>query len=192
MCLDNKCSLIFINKNYFHKIFPFTEIKKMFSFIPIRGVANRIIKTNKYAVIKLYVNKIVNKKPAKVSFFMEIHLINELKLNLLIRNDIFKPQKIIIDYDRETVTFGCCKDVITFVDVRTKNSFNAKRTIKTKSFVIIPPFTILKIPIIYKSSIPINSEYPEKSCIVAPNNNVYSRCVRFGRPCDLFISEFVC
>ena len=32
----------------------------------------------------------------------------------------------------------------------------------------------------------------EKLCIVVSNNDVCSRCVRFGRHCDLFISEFVC
>ena len=37
-----------------------------------------------------------------------------------------------------------------------------------------------------------NPDHPEKLCIVASNNNVYSRCVRLGRPCDLFILESVC
>ena len=37
-----------------------------------------------------------------------------------------------------------------------------------------------------------NPYHHEKSCIVAQNDNVYSRCVRFDRPCDLFISESVC
>ena len=31
-----------------------------------------------------------------------------------------------------------------------------------------------------------------KSCFVASNDIVYSRCVRLGRKCDLFFSEFVC
>ena len=35
-------------------------------------------------------------------------------------------------------------------------------------------------------------DHPEKSCIVALNDNICSRCVRFGRLCDLFISESVC
>ena len=37
-----------------------------------------------------------------------------------------------------------------------------------------------------------NPDHFKKSCIVASNDNVYSRCVRFGRFCDLFISEIVC
>ena len=32
----------------------------------------------------------------------------------------------------------------------------------------------------------INPDHFEKSCIVALNNNVCSRCVRFGRVCNFF------
>ena len=37
-----------------------------------------------------------------------------------------------------------------------------------------------------------NPDHPEKSCIVVSNNNIYSRCIRFGRLCDFFFSEPVC
>ena len=37
-----------------------------------------------------------------------------------------------------------------------------------------------------------NPDHPENSCIVALNDNVYSRCIRFGRFYDLFFSEPVC
>ena len=36
-----------------------------------------------------------------------------------------------------------------------------------------------------------NFDHPEKSCIAAPGGDIYSRCVRFGRFCDLFISKSV-
>ena len=37
-----------------------------------------------------------------------------------------------------------------------------------------------------------NPDHFEKSCIVVSNNNIYSRCVRFGRFYDLFFSKPVC
>ena len=62
----------------------------MFSFLPIRKMGNKIIKTNKYAVIKLYIDGIINGKPVKILFFMENYLIDELKTILLINNNKFK------------------------------------------------------------------------------------------------------
>ena len=37
-----------------------------------------------------------------------------------------------------------------------------------------------------------NPDHFEKSCIVAPNNNIYSRCIRFGRLCDFFFFFKIC
>lgn len=76
------------------KLFPekshLLKSKKMFSFLPIRKMGNKIIKTNKYAVIKLYIDGIINGKPVKILFFMENYLIDELKTILLINNNKFK------------------------------------------------------------------------------------------------------
>ena len=59
----------------------------------------------------------------------------------------------------------------TMVSKKHQNRFFAVKFIFEKSvFVIFPCFG-------YKTT---NPEHFEKSCIVASNNNVYSRCVRFG------------
>lgn len=85
----------------------------------VRGMGNKILKINRYAVIKLYIDGNINGKPARVSLFMEIHLVNELKPNLLIKIKTFKFQKVMIYYDRNTIIFGFCKNFIIFVDVHT-------------------------------------------------------------------------
>ena len=64
-----------------------------------------------------------------------------------------------------------------------KNRFLAARFIFEKKFPVIFPCFGCKTT---------NHEHPEKSYVVAPNDNVCLCCVRFGRLCDLFISESVC
>ena len=64
-----------------------------------------------------------------------------------------------------------------------KNCFFTARIILEKRFLVMFPCFGCKTT---------NPDHFEKSCIVAPNNNICSRCVRLGRPCDLFISESVC
>ena len=61
---------------------------------------------------------------------------------------------------------------------------------------------LLVVKLIFEKKVPViflcsgckttNPDHFEKSCIVVSNNNVYSRCVRFGRLCDLFFSKPVC
>ena len=69
------------------------------------------------------------------------------------------------------------------VSRRHQNRFFAVKVILEKGTPVIFPCSGCKTA---------QPEHPEKSCVVAPDDNVYSRCVRFGRSCDLFISEPVC
>ena len=50
----------------------------------------------------------------------------------------------------KTVTFGFCQNFTIPIEIHIKITFNAKRKIKTKSFINIPPTTAVEIPIIYK------------------------------------------
>ena len=72
---------------------------------------------------------------------------------------------------------------LIMVNKQHKNRFLAARFIFEKNF-----------PVMYFCSgcKTANPNHPEKLCIVAPNNDVCSRYIRFGRHCDLFISKSVC
>ena len=96
--MDNKCFVTFINKNYFQKKSYLPKSKKLFSFIPIRGIGNKILRTKKYAVVKIYVDGTINGQQAINSNSMEIYFVNDFKTNLLINSDTFKFQRVIIDY----------------------------------------------------------------------------------------------
>ena len=72
---------------------------------------------------------------------------------------------------------------LTMVSKQHKNRLFTARIIFEKGVLVMFPCSGCKTT---------NFDHPEKSCIVAPNDNVCSRCVRFGRPCDLFISKSVC
>ena len=71
---------------------------------------------------------------------------------------------------------------LTMVNRQQRNRLLAARFIFEKKFPVM---------FFYIGCKTANPDHFEKSCIVALNDNVYSRCVRFGRFCDLFISEFI-
>ena len=72
---------------------------------------------------------------------------------------------------------------LIMVNKQHRNRLIVARLILEKGFPVMFPCSGCKTT---------SPNHPEKLCIVAPNNDVYSRCVRFGRHCDLFISESVC
>ena len=50
-----------MDKSYFLFFFSFIEIEKGFLFIPVRKIGNKIMKTDKYFIIKMYVDKTIQK-----------------------------------------------------------------------------------------------------------------------------------
>ena len=64
------------------------EIRKILAPIPIRELGNKIVITNEYVVLTLYVNSTINGQSKTAYFTTEIHLVDNLKTNLLINNDI--------------------------------------------------------------------------------------------------------
>jgi len=59
--------------------------------ILVRGVGNKIVKISKYILIKIYINSIVGRVIAKASIIIEVYIIEDLKVNILIRNSTPKP-----------------------------------------------------------------------------------------------------
>ena len=65
------------------------EIKKIVLSVLVRGLKNRIVITNKYMILTLYIDEILNEGVSKTACFTtEVHLINDLKVNILINNNI--------------------------------------------------------------------------------------------------------
>ena len=114
------------------------------------GMGKKIIRTNEYIIIKIVVIKTIQKKPTKILFFIEFHLVNELKTNLLIKTDIFKFQPANINYDNDIIIFDSYQNFMTTIELI---FFNIKSTIKAKSIVIILPFTTIQIPVTYKKTL---------------------------------------
>ena len=58
--------------------------------ILVRGVGNKVIYTNKYAVIKIFVKRTINSKPTKGLLTIKAHLVDNLRANLLISNNTLR------------------------------------------------------------------------------------------------------
>lgn len=68
---------------------PGIEVKKMVSLVLVRGLGNRIITTDEYVVLTVYIDGLIDNDTLKaVCFFMEVHLVDDLKANLLIGNNV--------------------------------------------------------------------------------------------------------
>ena len=72
-------------------------IKKMTSSVSIRDVESKIVKTNKYITIILFLQRLLHEKLATAIIIAKIHLIDDFVANLFLDNDVMTSQSMMLD-----------------------------------------------------------------------------------------------
>ena len=132
---------------------PGLEIKKITSPIPVRGVSNKIVQTDEYIIITIYIIGTISDVTRTAFLTMKVHLVNNLKVNILIGTDIMIPQGMIINLEERTCRFEKYQDLIVPIDVVTRTQPHSKRTIRATSFMTIAPDATTEVPVAYKGVI---------------------------------------
>ena len=112
------CSLFINNKIYIHEIFSKTKICQLITFLLVKNIENIIYNFNEYIVVDLFINNYIKEKEKKQSiidrFSIEIHIVNDFKTNLLLKNNVLKIQQISINIDNQiTILINCRKLIIS-------------------------------------------------------------------------------
>ena len=75
---------------------------------------------DKYMLILMYLSGLKrDDSTALICIVREIYLINNLKANLLIRNDIMRSKKIILDISKNEARIGSCNIIIKITTYNT-------------------------------------------------------------------------
>ena len=88
---DTNYDVTLEDRAFLLKLISNLEIKKMATSLPVRGVGNTIIYTNKYALVTLYICDKLNGIQRIARLIMEVYIINNLKANILISTDTMTP-----------------------------------------------------------------------------------------------------
>ena len=92
-----ECEITFDDRAYFLKNVFKLKIKKMIFFISIRNVKNKVVNTNEYVMMIVYINDVINDIIKTVCFTMKMHFANDLKVNILFETNIITPQRMIMN-----------------------------------------------------------------------------------------------
>ena len=179
-CADTGCSVTLGDKKYVLRMVPGIEIRKMASPVPVKGLGNRIVMTDEYVVLTIFVDGLVDGVARTACFSTEVHLVEDLKANMLIGNDTLVPQGISIDYDSKLIKFARCENLVAPIDVVARSDPNAKRTIKAKNAIMIPPRMTMEVPVVNNGSIPNDRDFlfePECQQDLGVNGGVFAHLV---------------
>ena len=104
----------------------------MTSFISIRDVNDKVMKSDKFIIINLFFDDALQDTSFIEVIIVEIHLIDDFVANLLLDNKTLISQKINVNLNNETIIIKTCQDIKIPIDVRTRENPNIKRIIKLR------------------------------------------------------------
>ena len=175
-CLNIDCSLIVEDRVYVQKTFLNAIVQQLIASLSIRNIDNTIHNFNDFIVIDLFMNDHVNNVDIKQSiidkFSAEIHIIDDLKANLFIENDVLNAQKTTINLKKQTTILINCRHFVMFIDIVTKKDVDQKRIVKSKTNFSISTKTIVKVSVFYHDSLSNDRDFLfESQCSQSLNQN---------------------
>ena len=94
----------------------------------MREIENNIHNFNEYIVANLFINNhvvIIEKKTSTTNrFFIKIHIVDELKINLLINNNVFNAQRTLLNLKTQITTLINCRNFEIFINIIAKKNVN--------------------------------------------------------------------
>ena len=156
-CLNTNCSLLIDEQAYINKIFSNAEVRQLVTSLSIRDIKNTIYSSNKYIVIDVFINNYIKKNNKRISaidkFLIEIHIVDDLKTNLLLSNNVFKAQRAAININTQTATLANCNNLIVSINITTKKNADQKRIVKIKVDFKVSTEIIVKVSIFFHDSL---------------------------------------
>ena len=112
-CANLETDVTLADKQWLLSLLPEVEIRKISSSLRVKGLNSIMHNTDEYVLVSMYLLGLKrNNNTALIYIIREIHLINGLKANLLMGNNIMGPKKIILDVSKNKARISSCDIII--------------------------------------------------------------------------------
>ena len=133
---DTEYTISLINRGFLLNSLPDTDIKRILSFITVKGIGSRRYKASEFIEIKLYLQG----KNSKIALIdRELYIIDNLLAKALIEIDIIKPEDIIIDLARDIIIISACDNLEVVIIAETRSE-PSNTTLYSAKRITIPPY----------------------------------------------------
>jgi len=123
-------------------------VQKIAFAIFVREIDKKIVKSNKFIIIKLFFNNIVIKQFVKSIVIVEIYIIDNFETNFLVNNNILISKDILIDLKDRKLIIDSCENLEILIRIKARKDLNIKRIIRARQAYIIIFDKLVKVSII--------------------------------------------
>jgi len=158
-CVDTGCSMTLIDRALLQRLLPDLKLSRLSSPISVRGLGDAMHQSSEYARISITIDGTLDEKLATSILTMEVHIVDNLRANLLIGNDVIVPERMKLDPASQRMTIGSCQDMVTHINAVAKDT-PVQRSIRSRKTVTIPAMSTVAIPISCQGkSLPTNRDF---------------------------------
>lgn len=95
-----------------------------------------------------YVRESLSDEIAAIAQFQrEIHLINDLKIKMLIDIDIMRSKRIQLNLNSRIMQIESCQNLVAAIDIFARSNANVKRVVRSRDRIVILSHTLYEISI---------------------------------------------
>ena len=159
-CIDIDCDVFFINRTFLiEQIFNYRKhVKHKIDAVKIRNIENFTFNDTKYIFIIFEIfDKFVDDELIMISFTRHVYIVDNLKIKMLMNNDIFDSKKMIIDLNKQQMTIDNCKNIITSLKIINRDT-SIKRIIKINDVIKISIHSIIMISFKFRDKIDLSND----------------------------------
>jgi hypothetical protein len=141
LCVDSECTMSLIDKIYFMKSLLKMKINHIDVTIKIRDIDIFIHNCFKYVHLKLFISKFTE----IVKLSRQTHVVNNLRVKFLMKMNILRLEKIILNISRRKMMLSLCENLRVFIRITSKLETKVNRIILVERLVIISTKSIATI-----------------------------------------------
>ena len=107
LCFDTKCIIKLIDRKFLLEVFLNIVIKKMSTFITMKGIDVNMHNVNEYVKLQIYLfgkNDIIKVK-------REFYIVDDFVIKALVDINIIKPKDIILDIEKNVIIIDLYKNI---------------------------------------------------------------------------------
>ena len=163
-CLNIGCPLSIDERVYAREIFSTAKVKQLVASLSVRDINNTIHSFREYIVVDVFMNDYIVDEDGKQTsiidkFLVKIHIVDDLKINLLLRNDVLKIQRATININAQTITLISCNNFVVSINTIVKKNFDQKRIMRIKVDFKMSAEITMKISIFFHDSLSENRDF---------------------------------
>ena len=167
-CLDTGCPMSMGDRVFLKRLVPSFSTKKHTAPITLRGIGSNRHSTDEWITLSFFMKgETPEGKPVMIKFTRDIHVVDNLKANLLIGMDILGPEGVVIDLPQEKVILTKCGNVAVPVQATARDNVRIRRIVRSERHQVIPPKSTGSIAVSLRGKDPL----PDRDFLFEPEMN---------------------